>query len=120
MMPGLTIMIICISKYFYGQSGIQALQKDTPSFTPPLQQNGLHKYTRHPLYFGTLLFVWGLFFLLPLVYNLIAAAAITIYVLIGIKWEEQKLVLEYGDEYRQYAGRVPKLIPKLKWDMGKK
>lgn len=119
-MPGLVIMLICISKYFYEQSGIKALQKGTPAFTSTLQQKGLHKYIRHPLYFGTLLFVWGLFFLFPLLYNLIAAIAITIYVLIGIRWEEKKLLLEYGEEYRQYAGRVPKLIPKLKWDLRKK
>ena len=112
-LPGLVIMLICISKYFYELSGIKALQRNSPSFTFPLQQNGLHKYIRHPLYFGTLLFVWGLFFMFPLLYNLIAAAAITVYVLIGIKWEEKKLFLEYGEEYRLYSKRVPKLFPKI-------
>jgi protein-S-isoprenylcysteine O-methyltransferase Ste14 len=112
--PGLVIMIICIRKYFFELSGIQALQKNKTIVTPKLQQNGLHGYIRHPLYFGTLLFVWGLFLLFPLLYNLIAAAAITVYVLIGIKWEEEKLFVEYGEEYKQYSRRVPKLIPKFK------
>ncbi|MEO5783335.1 MAG: NnrU family protein [Ginsengibacter sp.] len=58
--PGLIIMIICIRKYFYELSGIQALE-NKPVEMPMLQQTGLHKYVRHPLYFGTLLFVWGLF-----------------------------------------------------------
>lgn len=111
--PGLIIMIICIQKYFYDLSGIQSLQKYNPAVTPTLQQKGLHKHVRHPLYFGTLLFVWGLLLLFPLLSNLIAAVALTIYVLIGINLEEQKLLREYGEEYKQYSGRVPKLIPKF-------
>lgn len=104
-------MYIC--KYFYELSGIQALQKDKAAVTPTLQQSGLHKYVRHPLYFGTLLFVWGLFLLFPLLSNLIAASSLTVYVFIGIQLEEQKLFLEYGEEYEQYSKRVPKLIPKF-------
>lgn len=111
--PGIIIMAICIRQYFYDLSGIQALQKDKPAVTLTLQQNGLHKYVRHPLYFGTLLFVWGLFLLYPLLSNLIAAVIITIYVLIGIRLEERKLLLEYGKEYEKYSRRVPKLIPKM-------
>ncbi|MDB5200337.1 MAG: hypothetical protein JWO92_2300 [Chitinophagaceae bacterium] len=95
-------------------SGIQALQKDQVTVSPALQQSGLHKYVRHPLYFGTLLFVWGLFVLFPLLSNLIAAVVITVYVLIGIKLEEQKLFLEYGEEYEAYSKKVPKLIPGFK------
>ena len=106
-------MIICIRKYFYELSGVQALE-NKPVETPTLQQTGLHKYVRHPLYFGTLLFVWGLFFLMPSLSNLIAVIAIAIYVLLGIHLEEQKLVLEYGEQYKQYTKRVPKLIPKIR------
>ncbi len=111
--PGLIIMMICIRKYFYELSGIQAFQKDKPAANPKLQQSGLHEYVRHPLYFGTLLFVWGLFLLFPLLSNLIAALALSIYVLIGIELEEQKLLLEYGEEYLLYSKKVPKLIPKI-------
>jgi protein-S-isoprenylcysteine O-methyltransferase Ste14 len=112
--PGFIIMILCIQKYFYELSGVQALQKDKPAIiTPTLQQDGLHKYVRHPLYFGTMLFVWGLFLMFPLISNLIAAVALTIYVLIGIRLEETKLLSEYGEEYKQYSRRVPKIFPKL-------
>ncbi len=110
---------MCIRKYFYELSGIQALE-NKPIEVPTLQQKGLHKYVRHPLYFGTLLFVGGLFLLLPLLSNLIAAIVITVYVLIGIQLEEKKLFLEYGEEYRKYSERVPKLIPKIKGGYVKK
>ena len=105
-------MIMCIRKYFYELSGVQSLQ-NKPVAAPTLQQTGLHKYIRHPLYFGTLLYVWGLFLLLPLLSSLIAAVALTVYVLIGIELEETKLVLEYGEEYERYVKKVSKLIPKI-------
>jgi protein-S-isoprenylcysteine O-methyltransferase Ste14 len=111
--PGLIIMIICIRKYFYELSGIEALENKTVEKKPTLQQTGLHKYVRHPLYFGTLLFVWGLFLLLPVLSNLIAVVVLTVYVIIGIQLEETKLFLEYGEAYKRYSKRVPMLIPKL-------
>ena len=52
-LTGLSIMIICINKYFYEMSGLQAIQNSQSKNT--LQQSGLHKYVRHPLYLGTLL-----------------------------------------------------------------
>ena len=110
-LPGLLIMTVCIRKYFFELSGIQAFQKAEP-VQPRLQQDGLHRYTRHPLYLGTLLFVWGLFLLFPYLDNLIAMLVITLYTLAGIRLEEKKLYLEYGEAYRQYAGRVPQLIPR--------
>ena len=103
-------MIICIKKYFYELSGIQALQKVAQQQVT-LQQKGLHNYVRHPLYLGTLLFVWGLFLMFPLVSNLSACIVITAYVLIGIQLEEKKLILEFGEDYRSYKKAVPMLVP---------
>jgi len=111
-LPGMTIMIICINKYFYEMSGLQAIQNLQAKNT--LQQTGLHKYVRHPLYLGTLLFIWGLFLIFPLVSNLIAAIIISLYVLFGIRLEEKKLRIQFGESYIEYAKRVPMLIPKKK------
>ena len=112
-LTGLGIMIICISKYFYELSGLQAIQHSQAKNT--LQQSGLHKYVRHPLYFGTLLFVWSLFVVFPSLSNLIATIIITLYTLLGISLEEKKLMLEYGDSYVDYVKKVPMLIPGLKF-----
>jgi protein-S-isoprenylcysteine O-methyltransferase Ste14 len=38
---------------------------------------------------------------------------IAIYLPIGIIFEEQKLVKEYGDRYKKYQKEVPMLIPKI-------
>ena len=108
-LTGSCIMIICIYKYFYELSGLLALQKSGTKNT--LQQSGLHQFVRHPLYLGTLLFIWGLFLIFPLLNNLIACIVITLYTLFGIGLEEKKLRLEFGESYIEYARKVPKLIP---------
>jgi protein-S-isoprenylcysteine O-methyltransferase Ste14 len=104
-------MVICINKYFYEMSGLQAIKNTEAKIT--LQQSGLHKYVRHPLYLGTLLFIGGLFLVFPLISNLIASIVITAYVLIGIRLEEKKLKHQFGDAYIEYAKRVPRLIPQI-------
>lgn len=110
-LPGFIIMMASVFKYFKLLSGVRSLYQATPP--NELKQDGIHKYVRHPLYLGTLLFIWGLFFLFPLVSNLIAVVIITIYVLIGIRFEEQKLLREFGNVYAAYIKQVPPLIPRL-------
>ena len=110
--PGFTIMIISILKYFNLLSGIRTLYEANPS--AKLLRGGIHDYVRHPLYSGTLLFIWGLFFSFPMLKNLIAMIIITGYVLVGIRLEEKKLLIEFGKAYADYMNRVPMLIPYLK------
>ncbi len=104
-------MMVAIYKYFNLLSGVRSLYQEKQ--VAELKVDGVHKYMRHPLYTGTLLFLWGVFFIFPYVNNLIAVLLITLYVLIGIKYEERKLVVEFGDSYRNYQLTVPKLIPRL-------
>jgi protein-S-isoprenylcysteine O-methyltransferase Ste14 len=109
---GLTVMLICIRKYFFYLSGVDVLSKK--KITSTLQVGGLHRYVRHPLYAGTLLFAGGIFFLLPTIANAIALTFITVYTLIGIRIEEKKLIAEFGEQYIRYASSVPKLLPRIR------
>ena len=108
-LAGLTLMSICIRKYFFSLSGLKSLFTGNPSNT--LIISGVHKYIRHPLYFGTFVFIWGLLLVLPYLSLLISNAIITIYTCIGIRLEEEKLIEEFGDDYRLYQKTVPRLIP---------
>ncbi|MEP6926989.1 MAG: isoprenylcysteine carboxylmethyltransferase family protein [Ginsengibacter sp.] len=108
-LPGLIIMMISILKYFKLLSGVRSLFEG--NLPTELQKKGIHRYVRHPLYSGTLLFIWGLFFIFPMVNNLIAVGVITGYVLIGIRLEEKKLLIEFGNLYKDYISEVPMLIP---------
>ena len=105
-------MIICIQKYFISLSGFRSLIYEKSSDT--LMINGIHRYIRHPLYLGTFLFIWGLFLIQPYLSLLVANIVITVYTLIGIVFEEDKLVEEFGEQYTQYKKNVPKLFPNIK------
>jgi protein-S-isoprenylcysteine O-methyltransferase Ste14 len=111
---GLMIMAICIRKYFGRLSGLKTLFADEINSGNQLIISGIHRHVRHPLYAGTFLFIWGLFIFLPLTSLLISNFIITVYTLIGIRLEEEKLVKEFGESYRMYQKKVPKLIPTLK------
>jgi protein-S-isoprenylcysteine O-methyltransferase Ste14 len=106
---GIAVMAACIGKYFMNLSGIDVLLKEKRA--PVLEKGGVHRFVRHPLYSGTLLFIWSLFLMFPYLHNGIACTIITVYTLIGIHMEEKKLVLEFGNAYKAYARQTPMLIP---------
>lgn len=110
-LTGLAVMIIICRKYFFYLSGISVFYKRQP--TAVLETNGLHRYVRHPLYAGTLLFIWSLFLLMPFLNNLLACIIITMYTLLGARIEERKLVAQFGEDYLGYKQRVPMIIPRI-------
>lgn len=84
------------------------------STTPnEFRTGGLLRYVRHPLYTGTILWAWGVFVGEASPQALIMAICITVYIRIGIVYEERKLVREFGDAYVEYRRRVAMLFPKL-------
>ncbi len=76
-----------------------------------LNVSGLNQYVRHPLYFASLLIVWGYFIICPTLMVLVIACVISVYLVVGTKLEEKKLIAEFGDQYLRYKKRVPMLIP---------
>lgn len=84
-----------------------------PSSDNKLTTSGLYAYTRHPIYFFSLVFLW----LIPIMsWNLLAfAIGVTLYTLIGSRFEERKLIGEFGQAYIDYRKVTPWIIPiKLK------
>jgi protein-S-isoprenylcysteine O-methyltransferase Ste14 len=110
-LTGLLVMLFCIKKYFMQLSGLKALIQNR--INNELMITGIHKKVRHPLYAGTFIFIWGLLIFFPYPSLLIANLIITIYTLIGIRFEENKLEKEFGEAYRAYKKEVPMIIPNL-------
>ncbi|MDD2877846.1 MAG: isoprenylcysteine carboxylmethyltransferase family protein [Acidiphilium sp.] len=74
----------------------------------PLATGGMNAVVRHPLYLGLLLLMFGIS---TTPFMLATSVAATIYILIGIHFEERKLLRLYGDDYARYRAKVPMLLP---------
>ena len=89
----------------------QIYQSEMTGQPARLVVSGLYLWVRHPLYTCVLLFIW----LSPsmslnlLAFNLCA----TLYILIGIQFEERKLLAEFGENYSNYCKSTSMLIPGL-------
>ena len=74
----------------------------------PLALDGLHRWMRHPLYSALFLMLWGLA-RSPL--GLATAIWASLYLIVGSRIEEQRLVARYGDAYRAYRRATPAFLP---------
>lgn len=70
---------------------------------------GAYKFVRHPVYLFSILFL-GLRPTMSLFY-LVMFACIVIYFYIGSFYEEKKLVEIFGNRYKEYQKKVPRLFP---------
>jgi methanethiol S-methyltransferase len=57
--------------------------------------------------------LWGIFLVIPLGSLLVSNIIITIYTLLGIRYEEEKLREAFGDIYSTYMKEVPMIWPRL-------
>jgi protein-S-isoprenylcysteine O-methyltransferase Ste14 len=70
--------------------------------------SGIHRIIRHPWYLGGILIVWAQdLSALTILINMV----ISVYFMIGAVLEERKLVLEFGEKYREYQRTVSMLFP---------
>ncbi|MCF8240646.1 MAG: hypothetical protein K9J16_04605 [Melioribacteraceae bacterium] len=93
-----------IKRYVNGTYNINDLDEKLT-----FHRKGAFKYTRHPVYFFSILFL-GLRPAYDLFY-LTFFLCITAYFIVGSYYEEKKLVKIFGDEYLQYQKDVPRIIP---------
>lgn len=76
---------------------------------PQFMEPGFYKFVRHPLMFGFLIAFWSTPHMTA--GHLLFSAGMTIYILIGVYFEEKAMVRRFGDDYKDYRDRVPKFFP---------
>lgn len=76
-----------------------------------LVTTGLFRWTRNPIYLGMLLLAVGIGLTAPSGWT--ATGAVLVYVVIGFqaRAEEVHLAARHGDDFREWAGRVGRLLP---------
>ena len=78
----------------------------------PFSARWLYGVVRHPIMLGFLIAFWSV----PrmTVGHLVFSLGMTVYIFIGLYFEERDLEKAMGGDYRLYQSRVPMLLPRLK------
>lgn len=92
--------------------GLHQIWSDLRSRSLPaltFRQPLFYKLVRHPIYTGFLLAFWAT---PDMTYgHLLFAVGMTIYIIIGIRYEERDLKNDLGEVYEEYSRRVGMVIP---------
>lgn len=93
--------------------GLSQLAVENLNESGSLTTSGFYTWVRHPLYFFSLLFIW----LTPaMTVNLLTTFILfTLYFYLGSIYEERRLLAEFGETYRAYQQRAPRLFPWLRF-----
>ena len=109
--------IICFIGVLYEIISDQQLYKFKKDNPNNIINSGLWKYSRHPNYYGEILFWWGLFIYgvtfnnyMPLIIWPISMTLMFLY--ISIPWIENKILLTRS-EYKEYQSKVNILLPEI-------
>ena len=72
----------------------------------------LYRVVRHPMMLGMLIGFWVTPYMT--LGHLVLAAGLSLYIVVGIYFEERTLLKTLGEDYRIYRNKTPKLIPRFK------
>ncbi len=114
-LAGLTVSLLQIDLLrFLGVSQALAYLESRPLPLPPegLVTGGTYALTRHPLYFFSMLVLWGVPVMTESWFAL--AAGSSAYFVVGSLLEERRMVRQFGAAYEDYQSRVAWMIPFLK------
>jgi protein-S-isoprenylcysteine O-methyltransferase Ste14 len=93
----------------FGLRQVWRATSNQPQVAPKFRAPFLYRIVRHPLMSGFLLAFWAT----PVmtVDRLVFALGMSLYILIGLAFEERALRREFGPIYEKYEAAVPRLIP---------
>ena len=99
------------STHLFGLQQAWSAARGAPYVAPPFEIRGIYRLVRHPVYTGSLIALWST----PTMSQgrLLLVGVLTLYLFVGLAFEERDLEREFGDAYREHKRRVPSLFPRL-------
>ena len=95
----------------FGLKQVWFANGERPLPAAEFRQPFLYRIVRHPMQLGVIITVFATATMT--VGHLVFAGSMTLYVMVGLYFEERALLREFGDEYREYRESTPMLIPAL-------
>jgi methanethiol S-methyltransferase len=92
-----------------GLQQVYAHQRGRTPAPPAFRTPFLYRVVRHPMQMGVLITFWAAPHMT--VGRLVFAIGMTIYIVIGLYFEERDLEQRFGEAYREYQHTTPRLIP---------
>lgn len=92
-----------------GLQQVYAYTRNKPATPPDFRTPFLYRLVRHPMQLGIMLVFWSTSRMT--VGHLVFAVGMTVYIFIGLYFEERDLVRHFGETYRAYQRRTPMLLP---------
>ena len=114
MLAGQVTAIVCLAVALLQTDalhflGLRQLVQQEPR--PTLNTRGFYGLVRHPLYMFGLVILWLTPVMTVNVFTLFVL--LSLYLFVGAKLEERRLVREFGQEYEEYRRRTPMIVPGL-------
>jgi protein-S-isoprenylcysteine O-methyltransferase Ste14 len=107
-------LVFLVPAFWLGLGGVRQLSLRVSETHRPVGvvSGGVYGLVRHPQYLGGVMGHLGVSLLLSSRDSLLVTP-IVVCVVYLICWKEEKeLVREFGDQYREYQGKVPMLVPR--------
>lgn len=82
-------------------------------YTPvPFVRAWMYRYSRHPMMVGILIGIWSTPHMT--LTHLILAAGFSVYIAIGVAFEERELLAQFGEKYLHYRKEVGAVLPRIR------
>jgi protein-S-isoprenylcysteine O-methyltransferase Ste14 len=106
-------VLIVVGSLFFGTPVFRILPLRAPDYRDPLRTDGLYSIVRHPLMLCDVFWPLGWSLIFGSTIGILLTPVRMLMIWAGTYLEEESLVRESGDAYRQFQSRVPRLFPCL-------
>jgi protein-S-isoprenylcysteine O-methyltransferase Ste14 len=108
--PGVIVLVVSL---FFGTPVFRIVPLTGPDRHKPLRTDGLYSIVRHPLMLCDIFWPLGLSLMCGSMIGVVLTPAWFLVIWVLTHVEEESLVREYGDAYREYQSHVPRLFPRV-------